>query len=291
VGSSTVKVYELNNGVLSLIFQKSILFKNDFNPQSGFSAQSKEELFNLLNTVKLENQNASIDIYATAIFRNLLPPIQKIFIDEVFKNTGLHFNIISQELENYYLGKALLDKCQLDTPILIINIGGGSTELIIAHNNQTIEKYNIDFGVGTIINQFPKINDSLSAVDISSVIDYVKELLPSIKTNPKIVFYTGGELNYMTRAKYPLKINNLFQDSEHPFIIDLKDFQTKNRDIYNKITFKELESLMPENPKWMNGARTCSAIAQAICDKYNIVTIIPSDSNMINGVARELSIF
>jgi len=37
----------------------------------------------------------------------------------------------------------------------------------------------------------------------------------------------------------------------------------------------------------MYGARTCSAIAQAICEKYNIITIIPSNSNIINGVVRE----
>jgi hypothetical protein len=37
----------------------------------------------------------------------------------------------------------------------------------------------------------------------------------------------------------------------------------------------------------MYGARACSAIAQAICEKYNIITIIPSDSNIINGVVRE----
>jgi hypothetical protein len=44
---------------------------------------------------------------------------------------------------------------------------------------------------------------------------------------------------------------------------------------------------MPENPKWMHGARPCSAIAQAICEKYNIEKIIPSDSNIIHGIVRQ----
>ena len=44
---------------------------------------------------------------------------------------------------------------------------------------------------------------------------------------------------------------------------------------------------MPENPKWMHGARACSAIAQAICQKYQVHTIIPSNSNIVNGAVRQ----
>lgn len=44
---------------------------------------------------------------------------------------------------------------------------------------------------------------------------------------------------------------------------------------------------MPDNPKWMHGARGCSAIAQAICQKYSVQTIIPSNSNIINGIIRQ----
>ncbi|MDD3156264.1 MAG: hypothetical protein PHP14_02460 [Candidatus Pacebacteria bacterium] len=249
VGSSTVKVYKLDDEILSLVLQKSIPFKNGFDNQKGLSEQSKKELFNLLNIIKIENHQTPISIYATALFRKLLPEPQKNFVNEVLKLTGLHFNIISQELESHYLEKALLDKCFLSDQILIINIGGGSTELIIVNNKQVVDRYNIDFGVSTVINNFPGINESISAVDIDTVINYVKNLLPYIKTNPQIAFYTGGELNYMILTKYTLTTNTLFQDNDHPFMIGLKEFQIKNEAIYKEITLKELEELMPENPK------------------------------------------
>jgi len=53
------------------------------------------------------------------------------------------------------------------------------------------------------------------------------------------------------------------------------------------ISVKELEKLMPENPTRMNGARACSAFAQSICEKYGIKIIIPSNSNLIDGVIRK----
>jgi len=231
------------------MLQKSILFKNDFDPEKGISQQSKQDLFELFKTIKSKNNEIPIEVYATEIFRKISPSTKQEFIKEVLNITGLNFNIISQEQESYYLTKALIDKCALSDPILIINIGGGSTELIVIKNQQVLEKHNINFGVGTIITQFPDINNSLSIVPITTVVDYVKELLPILENNPKIAFYTGGELNYMTLANYPLKSNILFDDSDHPSVISLKDFQIKNKEVFEKITFKELEDLMPQNPK------------------------------------------
>jgi exopolyphosphatase/pppGpp-phosphohydrolase len=182
---------------------------------------------------------------------------------------------------------ALVGKCNLNEPLLLINIGGSSTEFVIMYGKEAIERVNLDFGVGKILIDFPQINDEFSKVKLEEVVNYVKNLLPSIQNKPKIAFYTGGELTYMKLANYPLKKNNLFKDEDHPFLIELEDFKSKNKEIFEKVSLKELENLMPENPKWMHGARPCSAIAQAICEKYNIEKIIPSDSNIINGIVRQ----
>jgi hypothetical protein len=91
----------------------------------------------------------------------------------------------------------------------------------------------------------------------------------------------------MQLVGYPLNENTLFQDEEHPFVINLDDFKNKNEEVFSNITLKTLESFMPDDPRWMHGARACSAIAQAIFEKYNIKTIIPSNSNLIDGVARK----
>ena len=45
---------------------------------------------------------------------------------------------------------------------------------------------------------------------------------------------------------------------------------------------------MPQNPKWMDGARAGTSLPQAIFEKANIATIIPSDLNLINGVIKDI---
>jgi len=287
IGSSTIKVYKCTTEKLNLLVQRSIPFKGDFDPEGGISASAKKELFELIDTVKEKNKESQIRIYATGIFRKLINETRVSFIDEFFERTGLLFNVINQDLENFYLEMSLVGKCPLNEPILLMNIGGGSTELIVMYGREAVERKNIDLGVGAVNIKFPQINEYTSKISLQEVVGFVKENLPVLSNKTKIAFYTGGELNYMQLAGYVLKPNRLFSDDDHPSLISTVNFSKHNKEIFEKVSLKELESLMPDNPKWMHGARGCSAIAQAICQKYSVQTIIPSNSNIINGIIRQ----
>ncbi len=287
VGSSTIKVYKHTSDKLDFVVQRSISFKDGFDPEGGITPAAKKELFELIDSIKEKNKEDLIKIYATGIFRKLADETRVSFVDEFFSRTGFFFNIINQDLENFYLEMALVGRCSLNESILLINIGGGSTELVVMYGKEAIEKKNLDLGVGTINTKFPEINESVAKVKLEVVVSFVKATLPALSNKVKTVVYTGGELEYMKLANYPLKKNDLFKDEDHPSLIFTKNFAVKNKEIFQKTTLKDLETLMPNNPKWMYGARGCSAIAQAICEKYGIETIIPSNSNIINGIIRQ----
>jgi len=287
IGSSTIKIYKYTQEEVSLLVQRTIPFKDGFDPEGGISASAKKELFELIDSIKGENKSLPIKIYTTGIFRKLIDPARISFIDEFFERTGLFFNIISQDLENFYLEMALIGKCQLNEPVLLINIGGGSTELVVMYGKEAVERKNIDLGVGAINSKFPQINEKTSKISLQEVMNFIRESLPDLSNKVRVAFYTGGELNYMQLVGYALKPNSLFKDDDHPSLISVVDFSKRNKEIFEKVSLEELESLMSNNPKWMHGARGCSAIAQAICQRYQIQTIIPSNSNIINGVVRQ----
>lgn len=289
VGSSTIKAYKYITQKLEPLIQKTIPFKEGFDPEGGIARVAKKELFELIESVKEGNKEDLVKIYATGIFRKLADETRVSFIDEFFSRTDLFFNIITQDLENFYLEMALVGKCTLNEPVLLINIGGGSTELVVMYGKEVIERKNIDLGVGTINTRFPEINESIARVKLEKAVDFAKNILPPLSNNSKVAIYSGGELEYMKLVDYPLKKNDLFEDEDHPSLVFTKSFIDKNQEVFRKKTLQELESLMPNNPKWMHGARGCSAIAQAICEKYGIETIIPSNSNIINGVVRQES--
>ena len=65
----------------------------------------------------------------TGIFKNLIQ-IRKQELVKLFNDKfDLHFNIISHGIENYYLGKAMENNYN-DKKVLIINMGGKTTELV-----------------------------------------------------------------------------------------------------------------------------------------------------------------
>lgn len=287
VGSSTVKAYKISGQNITSLLQKTFYFKTGFDSDVGIDKELELKLIALFKDIQNTYPTLPIKICATGIFRKINSQAKTVFIDRFFEQTGLFFNIINHDLENFYLEQALLGKCMLDEPVLFMNIGGGSVELLVKKCLETIEQYNIDLGIGTVLTKFPKINQSFSEVTIEEVLDFIKTKLPEIKNKVRYAVYNGGELTYMRLAKYRLEENSIFVDKDHPSMISRNNFNIGNRKVFSEISLEDLERLMPNDPKWMYGARACSAIAESVTSHFGVEYIIPSDSNLVNGVVRQ----
>jgi len=213
--------------------------------------------------------------------------LEQELIDKVYEQTGLYFNIISHDLENFYLQQALVGFYDGGKKSLLVNIGGGSIELVVVQNDAVLETHNIAVGIGPVLQEFPGLNQPVSGHKLTDITTWIRKQLPDLTHTPDHAFYTGGELHYMQLAGYNLQQNSLFKDSQHPSMISRSDFASRNEEVFSSVKLTELEALMPEDPKWMHGARACSAIAQAIFDQYKIETIVPSNANLVDGVVRQ----
>lgn len=285
IGSSTVKVYELSAKGIIPVETKSFHFKQDFDPTTGITEANKQALIAYVKQIGKKYPGARIKVFATALFRKFATSARRQLSDDFFRETGLYFNVVAHELEGFYLEKALSSQYSLDTPLLLINIGGGSTELVIKSTGRVIDRHNLEIGVGTVLRDFPYLNEKYSRHQLSEVIDTIKKQLPPLSTKTPTAIYNGGELTYMQLVGYKLDKNELFEDTDHPYTITPKNFAAKNHEVFAKTTLSELESLMPDDPLWMHGARACSAIAQSIVEHFGVKKLIPSDSNMIHGTA------
>ena len=310
IGSSSVKCYRFDGQKLELFLTKSIPLKDGFDPEVGLSLDNTRQLFSLINQIHQQNKDTPIHIYGTAIFRKMSPQVLEKFSYDLNILAGLKLEVLSQQQENEFLELALMGKYQTPEPVLLINIGGGSTELVVVQKGEVVERVNIDLGVGSILTEFPLINNALSGVSMEVVKNFISHHVHFVKFNSRhprpdrgsrdsrlrgnddersirVAFYTGGELNYMRLVGYALQANILFSDPDHPSVISLTDFHQRNQQIFQEVTLDQLEALMPDNPKWMHGARVCSAFAEAICEKFGVEIIIPSDSNLMHGIVRK----
>ncbi len=289
VGSSTIKLYQYESKLVQMIDENSIYFKNGFTNELGISEENKRELYNYFNKIKekygLNKDNTKI--YATGIFRNMIDNTKKTFISEFDKEIGLHFNIISHDLENFYLEKAMEGDYN-NKKILIINMGGKTTELVTIDKGKVTNKKNIEIGVAELLNEFPQVNDMYSSVKIEDIVAYTKNDIKDVVLDDDYdcAIFTGGELRFEKLTKYNLVPNTLFDDPNHPLMISFDDYIKGNNRIFYELTLQDLYDLMPHNPKWMDGARPGAVLPQAIFERCNIKVIIPSDLNLINGVVK-----
>ena len=285
IGSSTIKLYEYKKE-LSLIEEKSIMFKRGFS-EDGIQEENIEKMMAFIQEVKGKynlNKN-NTEIYATGIWRKI-PNEQLANIEARFNELDLEFNVISHDKENYYFEKAM--QGTYNNRVMMVNMGGKTTELVIFDNDTVENRVNLTVGVSDVFDKYPNINELDSGISKEEVINYLENLISEdINFNCDIAIHTGGELRFQKLVKYNLQPNKFFDDGIHKVYVTYEDFDKKNEELLNKTTLDELRSLMPTNPDWMNGAKAGIMLGEAIFRKANIKNIIPSDLNLINGVIKE----
>lgn len=291
LGSSTIKTYKYDGKNVQMIDENSIYFKNGFTVESGISKENKEELIiyfcSLKEKYELSEENTKI--FVTGIFRNLRDVLKKEIEEQFKEKTGLIFNIITHDEESYYLEKAMEGDYN-NKKVMIINMGGKTTEILSIDKGVVLKRQNINVGVAELLNKFPEVNDKYSSSKIEDIVSYTNSIIDHVEfdNDYDCAIFTGGELRFEKLTKYNLVQNTLFNDNIHPYMITYEDFVKGNENIFYNITLDELYKLMPHNPKWMDGARPGAVLPQAIFQKAGIKIIIPSDINLINGVIKDI---
>lgn len=289
LGSSTIKVYSYE-GNLNLLEEHSIYFKNGFDKEKGISKENQTELIDYFKTIK-EKYNLLYEnthIYVTGIFRELSHSKQRELIKMMNDTFDLHFNIISHGIENYLLGKAMQNDYN-GKKVLIIDMGGKTTELVTFKGDKITDTQNLKVGVADLLNNFDKVNDEYSKNTVEEMDEFVAEKISDLNLDSDYdcAIFTGGEERFELLTGFNLVENDLFDDGIHKYKLDLEDYIEGTKKVFYEISLEKLYSLMPGNPKWMDGARSGAIIPLTIFKKAKIKWIIPSDLNLINGVIND----
>lgn len=291
LGSSTIKVYAYLEELV-LLEEHSIYFKNGFSKEDGISEENRSELFTYFAELKEKYgfRYENTHIFVTGIFRELSYTKRREFVCDFNEKLDLHFNIISHGIENYYLGCATRHDYN-GKKVMIINMGGKTTEIVTYFGGNIIDRKNLVVGVADLMNQFPKVNDRVSSVSIEEMNAFVKEKLDGVSFDQDYdcAIFTGGEERFEKLTNFDLENNDLFDDGIHKYKLSYDAYLKGTEKVFfdEAYTLEKLYALMPGNPKWMDGARPGAIIPLAIFDLANIKTIIPSDVNLIHGVIND----
>lgn len=289
LGSSTIKVYKYEEALV-LLEEHSIYFKNGFSEDTGISDENMNEMLEYFDNIQIKYglRYDNTHIFVTGIFRNLSDLKKQEMVRFFNDRFDLHFNIISHGIEAYYLGKAM-EHDYNGKKVLIINMGGKTTELVTFIGDKLTDTKTVNVGVADILNNFDKINEEYSGNTVEEIEAFTEEKLSSLEIDADYdaAIFTGGEERFELLTNFNLVENTLFIDNNHKYMVSLDDYIRGTKRVFDEISINELYELMPGNPKWMDGARAGAIIPLTLFKMANVKWIIPSDLNLINGVIND----
>lgn len=129
-----------------------------------------------------------------------------LFIQAVKKGTGLDITLISGEEEAYLIWKGVQQKIPFSSqPQLIIDIGGGSVEGIIAKKNEVLFSKSFPVGVAILKNRFHQ-TEPISPIEIQKLYDFLTQqfasLIQEVK-NHQVKTLIGAAGNFEVLAQQP----------------------------------------------------------------------------------------
>jgi len=152
---------------------------------SDKSIQKAQQILTVFSTICKEFEVDTVVAVATSAIREavnskqVVQELETSFNSNYYKHSPLNIKIISGDEEAVLSFKGSCFDAEMNT---VIDIGGGSTEIITGLNNNIIDKISIPIGVVKLTEKF-SIMQPVSNYKVSRVRRYIKTQLETVKKN------------------------------------------------------------------------------------------------------------
>ena len=223
-----------------------------------------------------------ISIFSTSVLRDANN--SKDFIDMVKKTYGYTIEVISGGREAYLVFRAcgaLLDDNQ--SRFRVIDIGGGSTELIVGTNEKIESKASLNIGAVRLTEQFVNGNGPIEHQTIETIIEFINLELEKINgLNFRTISLIGTGGTVKTLGTIVAKVDYQLEDQIH----GLKVERDKVKEIVNLlagISLIERQEIPGLNPKRADVIVVGLLILLTVMNFYNILDITISFKGVLEG--------
>lgn len=165
-----------------------------------------------------------IQLFATSAIRNASN--REVFLNRVQDELGLTIEVVSGEREAQLIYDGVSSGYDFSQVGLIMDIGGGSTEFILADSNGPIKARSFEIGVSRIYQLFD-YSDPLTQEDEQKIEAYLKEKTGTFFDDMKVTELIGASGSFetfyelSTRSKFPdqeyvqLEVDHMMRSLEH----------------------------------------------------------------------------
>ncbi|MGY6562344.1 MAG: Ppx/GppA phosphatase family protein [Luteibaculaceae bacterium] len=193
MGTNTfnLAVFEYANGSVSYLEEDRIAVKLG---EGGILSKTimPEAIQRGINALKTHKETASkwgvnhIEVFATSAVRDAENKLH--FLAQIKEQVGLSVQVITGEKEAEYIYLGVRESIQLgETPKLILDIGGGSNEVILANRHKIFWKHSFNLGVARLLASYPHSNpitDSEFSEIVQQIEKQIQPLTEALQTFP-----------------------------------------------------------------------------------------------------------
>jgi exopolyphosphatase/guanosine-5'-triphosphate,3'-diphosphate pyrophosphatase len=192
-------------------------------------------------------------------------------LNRIFRETGLEIEIIDGKQEAFYVRKAI--EAYVDNDYIIMDLGGGSTELILKHDDKS---FNV--GIVTIVDKY-----SLENIEegIEKEFESLKEFAKSIQ-KPKIFVATAGTPTTVAAFLKGMDYNHYDYKKINGTILTINQI--------DRVLSQLLEMSEDERIRWVGVGRDDLIIAgilmfKKIVEFFGFYDVLVIDDGLREGVA------
>lgn len=160
---------------------------------------------------------------------------QQKFLDRVYNQTGIEVRVLAGKEEAYYDYKGVANSFDLESG-LVMDVGGGSVELVLMENRKVKESISLPFGALTITEKFDLYESNNSDKEIKDYLyeEFSKlEWLQNIEDEP--LLGVGGTIRNI--AKIWKRKNDYPLELLHYYIMESKNVKS----VYKEVSSKNIE--------------------------------------------------
>ncbi len=214
------------------------------------------------------------------------------FLEKVSSELNLHVEVIDGDREAELIYKGIsLSVPMGHTPVLILDIGGGSNEFILATSEKIFWQRSYPLGMARILQKFT-FSDPFAAEETEELKSYFSReldgLAEAMALHPvQTLIGASGSFETFTAMLRSIKPTIYTSNSSTYSAIALEDYHTLHKKLLAS-TLQERLKMEGLEPMRADMIVPASIFVTFILDKFSIPGIIQSDFSLKEGVLHEL---
>lgn len=293
INSNSISIENGINRSFNILYKQREIVRINIGKKNNPKFLPEEGIQRALNVLdefkeKIDEFDAEVFAVATSAIREAENRDE--FLKLVNDKLGIEINVVSgyEEARLIYLG-VLQGLNVYNKQILLIDIGGGSTELLIGKRGKVLFVSSLKIGAVRLAQRFFNQSENFSEHQKKKCENFIEQIVvPNIKPIKKIgydqVIGTSGEIQAIARMIF----NEVYDTYNYKPIDNVeftyKQFEKVSKKIFNAKSLNELKSLPALDEKRSEIILPGTLILKVLLEKLNIDRITVSASALREGI-------